>query len=94
MVLLYLRVCCFVCLMVAKNIDAHGHSHGHDHDDHDHGHHHHGGELNVKAVCLHYLGDMVSSLVVLVTGFVILLFDDGTLVLSLIDPVCRFVYVF
>lgn len=64
---------------------GHGHGHGHDHGHgHGHGDSHHDEEepgfhkqkktkwdLNVRAVFLHYLGDMLSSAIVLVVGILL-----------------------
>jgi len=78
----------------------HGHSHSHGEKE-DHGHSHSHGEKepkkkkvvdqNVKAVCLHYFGDMVSSFFVLVMGILITLFppsyDNPETWTEYIDPV-------
>merc|ERR1712137_4886 len=75
--------------------DDHGHSHSHG-DDHkeDHGHSHSHGhgkpkkkrDMNVQAVFLHYLGDMVSSFFVLIAGVLLLVFQDDKWI-QYIDPV-------
>lgn len=84
--------------------DSHGHSHsekeelpllsGGDHHDDEHGHGHGHGkkkkkrDMNVQAVFLHYLGDMVSSFFVLIAGVLILVFQNDKWV-DYIDPVTR-----
>ena len=49
--------------------------------------------MNVRAVFLHYLGDMISSFFVLIAGILIMIFDDDTWV-DYIDPITRFVSIF
>lgn len=82
--------------------DSHGHSHDekqelleHSSDDHGHGHGHGHGEkkkkkrdMNVQAVFIHYLGDMVSSFFVLIAGILLYCFDGDEWV-EYIDPVTR-----
>jgi len=83
----------------------HGHSHGdkkkkekHGHG-HDHGHSHgdkkkkkKGMDMNIKAVFLHYLGDMLSSGFVLVTGLILLFignnskFPNAGYIIPFLDP--------
>jgi len=73
---------------------GHGHSHSHGHG-HDSGHSSHQSgnhtDLNVRAVFIHYLGDMISSLLVLIAGF-ILRYAKGKWVLY-VDPVASLVIV-
>jgi len=60
---------------------AHGHgneSHGHGHGHESHGHTSHTSkkrDVNVHAVFLHYLGDMISSVLVLAAGLLIYFFS-------------------
>ena len=73
---------------------GHGHSHGghghsHDHSDgghdHSHGGHGHSHDMNMWAVFVHYLGDAISSVFVLVTGLLIHFFPKHRWTLYL-DP--------
>jgi len=76
-----------------KAKECHSHEHGHDHD-HDHSHKKKEKkqqmkkkkDMNVHAVFLHYLGDAVSSLMVLIAGFFIHFFKGETWT-EYIDPV-------
>ncbi|KAI8053859.1 cation efflux family-domain-containing protein [Syncephalis plumigaleata] len=68
---------------------SHGHSHGHGHDHHhDHSHsskHEHGKmNINIRAAWLHAIGDMLSSLGVVVSSIWIYLHPEHTF----IDPIC------
>jgi len=65
-----------------KKKGGHGHEHGHDHKKEKKVKK----DVNVHAVFLHYLGDAVSSLMVLVSGFFIHFFKDQTWTMY-VDPV-------
>jgi len=85
--------------------EKHGHSHGetdhgHSHGDkkkEKHGHSHgeekeKGMDMNMRAVFLHYVGDMLSSAFVLITGLLFYFLDDNpkfvnaSLILNFLDP--------
>jgi len=71
-----------------------GAHHHDDHEDHDHIHEHHhghGGDLNMRAVFLHYLGDSFSSLVVLFEGILLTVSNAGWL--NFIDPIASLIIV-
>jgi len=69
----------------------HGHSHGHGHG-HGHGHDHgHTMSSNIQAVFIHYLGDALSSVFVLVSGF-LYHYTSGEWLVYL-DPVASLVIV-
>jgi len=73
--------------------EKHGHDHGHKHvqdedSDSHHSHEGHGPEredMNMKAVFLHYLGDAISSLFVMVAGLLIHYLPDAAWV-GYVDP--------
>jgi len=71
---------------------AHHHDHESDHDhlpaEH-HGHSH--GDLNMRAVFLHYLGDSISSLVVLLEGVLLTVMDAEWL--KFLDPIASLIIV-
>jgi cobalt-zinc-cadmium efflux system protein len=62
-----------VNLVVLLVLRGHDHGHGHDHHDHDadHVHAEGPGDLNVRSAWLHVLGDTLSSVGVIVAGFLI-----------------------
>jgi len=70
---------------------GHSHSHGHSHESAHSSHQSNHTDLNVRAVFIHYLGDMISSFLVLVAGF-ILKYASGTWVLY-VDPVASLIIV-
>ncbi|ORZ16824.1 cation efflux family-domain-containing protein [Lobosporangium transversale] len=65
----------------------HDHSHSHSHD-HGHSNHHHHVNLNITAATLHVLGDLLSSIGVLISSLFITFFPDWTY----LDPICTFVF--
>ena len=65
----------------------HGHGHGHEGDEH-HGHSH--DNINISAATLHVIGDLVSSIGVLISSVVIVYYPEFTI----IDPICTFVFSF
>ncbi|KAF9905942.1 hypothetical protein EC991_001183 [Linnemannia zychae] len=67
----------------------HDHEHGHSHAGHGHGHHHHT-NLNITAATLHVLGDLLSSIGVLISSLVISFYPSMTY----LDPICTFVFSF
>ncbi|KAK3832530.1 MAG: cation efflux protein, partial [Linnemannia elongata] len=74
-------------LGVFVNIVYHGHSHaGHSHS---HGHHHHV-NLNITAATLHVLGDLLSSIGVLISSLIISFYPSMTY----LDPICTFIFSF
>eukprot|EP01118_Nematostelium_gracile_P007411 TRINITY_DN2413_c0_g1_i2.p1 TRINITY_DN2413_c0_g1~~TRINITY_DN2413_c0_g1_i2.p1 ORF type:complete len:438 (-),score=112.13 TRINITY_DN2413_c0_g1_i2:150-1463(-) len=76
--------------------EGHGHDHGHGHKEkkkkegHEHSHEHKKKkpkrDMNVHAVFLHYLGDAISSLMVLIAGIFIYFFQSSKWI-QYIDPV-------
>eukprot|EP01120_Amphizonella_sp_Union-15-10_P017312 TRINITY_DN9583_c0_g1_i1.p1 TRINITY_DN9583_c0_g1~~TRINITY_DN9583_c0_g1_i1.p1 ORF type:complete len:418 (+),score=50.70 TRINITY_DN9583_c0_g1_i1:40-1293(+) len=86
---------------------AHSHSHSHSHS-HDHGHGHEKGhhkkqdrekkknhkfrDENMWAVFIHYLGDAVSSLFILVAGLLLFFFPHSSWV-KYVDPVSSFIII-
>ncbi|KAF9191770.1 hypothetical protein BGZ50_009142 [Haplosporangium sp. Z 11] len=60
------------------------HEHGHDHDHH----HHHHANLNMTAATLHVLGDLLSSIGVLISSLIITFYPN----LTYLDPVCTFFF--
>jgi solute carrier family 30 (zinc transporter), member 1 len=71
---------------------SHSHSHSDDHS-HSHGHSHggSGGDVNMRAVFVHFVVDCISSVCVLVTGL-LLMHGTGTWTLY-VDPICSLVIV-
>jgi solute carrier family 30 (zinc transporter), member 1 len=81
--------------------EGHGHSHGGGGGGHGHAHGGHGKKKetkkkqrdeNVYAVFLHYLGDFVSSILVLITGILIKSFDGATWT-EYLDPIASLLIV-
>ena len=65
----------------SDDADSHGHAHGHAHGDKEadkeaHGHSHSAGELNMKGVFLHVLGDAVGSVVVVISALVMFFYNN------------------
>ncbi|KAG9066285.1 hypothetical protein KI688_001506 [Linnemannia hyalina] len=76
---------------VAQHDHDHDHEHGHSHAGHSHGHgHHHHVNLNITAATLHVLGDLLSSIGVLISSLVITFYPSMTY----LDPICTFVFSF
>ncbi|KAF9312011.1 hypothetical protein BG003_006739 [Podila horticola] len=83
-----------------KPIAQHDHDHDHDHDhEHGHGHshgqghgsgghHHHHTNLNITAATLHVLGDLLSSVGVLISSLIITFYPS----LTFLDPICTFIF--
>ncbi|KAF9328270.1 hypothetical protein BG006_008520 [Podila minutissima] len=78
-----------------KPIAQHDHDHDHDHDhEHGHGHghgsggHHHHTNLNITAATLHVLGDLLSSVGVLISSLIITFYPS----LTYLDPICTFIF--
>ncbi|KAG0035454.1 hypothetical protein BGZ81_008000 [Podila clonocystis] len=77
-----------------KPIAQHDHDHDHDHDhEHGHGHgsgghHHHHINLNITAATLHVLGDLLSSIGVLISSLIITFYPS----LTYLDPICTFIF--
>ncbi|KAG0320679.1 hypothetical protein BGZ99_004363 [Dissophora globulifera] len=68
---------------------ASDHHQQHDHSGHGHHHHHHHHvNLNITAATLHVLGDLLSSVGVLISSLVITFFPS----LVYLDPICTFVF--
>jgi len=66
---------------------------GHHHHSHDENHHEDEGEdLNMKAVCLHYLGDAISSAFVLATGILMFFFKASDWI-AYLDPISSFIII-
>ncbi|KAF9577519.1 hypothetical protein BGW38_007218, partial [Lunasporangiospora selenospora] len=70
---------------LAQDGDEEAHEHGHGHGHH---HHHHHVNLNITAATLHVLGDLLSSVGVLISSLVITFFPS----LTFLDPVCTFIF--
>ncbi|KAF9989887.1 hypothetical protein BGZ75_004455 [Mortierella antarctica] len=73
------------------------HDHEHDHGstlkpaaihDHGHHHHHHHVNLNITAATLHVLGDLLSSIGVLISSLFITFYPS----LTYLDPICTFIF--
>lgn len=86
-----------------KDGHDHGHSHSHNHDDHHHDHHHHHHHhhenINIRAAVLHVLGDLLSSIGVLIASILIMVEDyrnppsENHINKFLVaDPICTFVF--
>ncbi|KAG0274876.1 hypothetical protein BGZ95_009385 [Linnemannia exigua] len=76
---------------VAQHDHDHDQEHGHSHAGHGHGHghgHHHHVNLNITAATLHVLGDLLSSIGVLISSLVITFYPSMTY----LDPICTFVF--
>eukprot|EP01080_Neovahlkampfia_damariscottae_P005809 gene5809-9632_t len=78
---------------------VHGHSHESNEEEHGHGHSHEikkkkkwCGDANIAAVFLHFLGDTLSSVVVLITGILNYVFPNSRWVLY-VDPICGLIIV-
>ncbi|KAG0049449.1 hypothetical protein BGZ83_005770 [Gryganskiella cystojenkinii] len=70
------------CSNSPEPVNMHGHNHGHDH--------HHHVNLNITAATLHVLGDLLSSIGVLISSLIITFFPSMTY----LDPVCTFIFSF
>ncbi|KAJ3364378.1 hypothetical protein GGF32_001902 [Allomyces javanicus] len=78
----------------------HGHQHSHDevdaveqgHGQHDHGHAHGHGHshrnINLRAAIIHIIGDIVSSIGVLISSIIVTLYPEWVIV----DPICTFFF--
>lgn len=66
---------------------SHGHSHGDRHED-GHGH-----SINTKALMLHFLGDTLGSIIVMISGFLIK-YDNKSKLLHYYDPICSLIIIF
>jgi len=62
------------------------HGHGHSHGEHSHS------NVNICAVFLHFLGDTLSSIAILITGILNFIFPDKYWVLY-VDPICSLIIV-
>ena len=88
---------------------SHDHVHSHEHEDlecshddeghHDHRHHHHHSKsVNIRAAVLHVIGDLISSIGVLIASIFILVdqsssgVTDGSSKFYIVDPICTFVF--
>ena len=68
---------------------SHGHSHGDEHgDEHEHKH-----SINTKALMLHFLGDTLGSIIVIISGFLIK-YDNKSELLHYYDPICSLIIIF
>lgn len=66
---------------------SHGHSHGHSHgDEHKH-------SINTKALMLHFLGDTLGSIIVIISGFLIK-YGNKSELLHYYDPICSLIIIF
>lgn len=88
----------FLVNLVGVFIFSHNHHHGHGHSHHahdkSHGHHHHhhhhdSGNANIKGVYLHILADLLGSVGVIISSFLI-----GQYGLLISDPVCTLLIAF
>ncbi|KAF9109049.1 hypothetical protein BGX27_008051 [Mortierella sp. AM989] len=70
-----------------KPVPLHDHDHNHSHSHSGHGHHHHV-NLNISAATLHVLGDLLSSIGVLISSLAITFYPN----LTYLDPVCTFIF--
>ncbi|KAG0063028.1 hypothetical protein BGZ89_010217 [Linnemannia elongata] len=75
---------------IAQHDHDHDHEHGHSHAGHSHGHGHHHVNLNITAATLHVLGDLLSSIGVLISSLIISFYPSMTY----LDPICTFVFSF
>ena len=66
----------------------HGHSHGHYHSKESHVRKEKKKDLNVYSIFIHYLGDMISSIFVLISGLLLHFFKDQMWI-KYIDPASR-----
>ena len=70
-----------------------GHSgEGHSHSGHSHSGHSHGQNLNIKALMLHMIGDILGSIAVIVSGLIIKFVDSEYRFLA--DPIASIIIVF
>ena len=78
-------------LLYSKIGISHGHSHGEGHEDgHEDGHGH---SINTKALMLHFLGDTLGSIIVMISGFLIK-YDNKSKLLHYYDPICSLIIIF
>lgn len=89
-----------VCNLVMAKVLHHGHGHnhshaGHSHEDshegHSHDHHSHGSHLedvNIRAVFLHILGDLIQSIGVIIASIIIYFYPEW----SIADTICSFLF--
>ncbi|KAF9351371.1 hypothetical protein BGX26_010599 [Mortierella sp. AD094] len=71
-----------------KPVPLRDHDHDHGHSGHGHNHHHHHVNLNITAATLHVLGDLISSIGVLISSLVITFHPN----LTYLDPICTFIF--
>ena len=67
---------------------SHGHSHGDDENQDTHQH-----SINTKALMLHFLGDTLGSIIVMISGFFIK-YDNKSKLLYYYDPICSLIIIF
>jgi len=77
-----------ISMLLYKKI-GHGHSHGHSHE-HNKGQSH---SINTKALMLHFMGDTLGSIIVMISGFLIK-YDDTSKLLPYYDPICSLIIIF
>lgn len=67
---------------------SHGHSHGDNQNNDIHQH-----SVNTKALMLHFLGDTLGSIIVMISGFLIK-YDNKSKLLYYYDPICSLIIIF
>ncbi|KAI9219974.1 cation efflux protein, partial [Blastocladiella britannica] len=68
---------------------GHGHAHAHGAEEAGHGHSHaHGGNMNLRAAVIHIIGDIVSSLGVIISSVIVTFWPEWVIV----DPICTFLF--
>ena len=74
----------FSCGTSHSHIHSHGHSHGHSHNSDD---------LNIKALMLHIIGDILGSIAVIVSALIIKFVDNSNNMRFLADPIASLIIV-
>lgn len=79
--------------LYSKTGFSHGHSHGDEHK-HSHGDNdEHKYSINTKALMLHFLGDTLGSIIVMISGFLIK-YGNKSELLHYYDPICSLIIIF
>ncbi|KAJ3375088.1 hypothetical protein GGF31_005810 [Allomyces arbusculus] len=71
-----------------NEVDAAEQGHGHHDHGHAHGHGHNHRNINLRAAIIHIIGDIVSSVGVLISSVIITLYPEWVIV----DPICTFFF--
>ena len=72
---------------------GHGHGHGHTDNEDDFYEDSHQLSMNTKALLLHFIGDTLGSIVVIIAG-ILIKYDNNSNLTSLYDPICSFIIIF